>query len=91
MTMPDDRGPVLRLHPRRLSGLTLLSAADPCVMHGSANLAIPLLLPNVDRTWSLFATGSIYLLLAGALVVQSRLPSARSSAARLIDPKEVAA
>jgi CAAX protease family protein len=61
------------------------------LMHGSANLAIPLLLPNVDRTWSLFATGSIYLLLAGALVVQSRLPSARSSAARLIDPKEVAA
>ena len=61
------------------------------LMHGSANLAIPLLLPNVDRTSSLLATGAIYLLLAGALVLRSRLPSARSSAARLIEPKEVAA
>src|SRR4029079_7408821 len=60
------------------------------VMHGAAHISIPLLLPNVDRTWTLLVTGTIYLSLAGALVVRSQLPSARSSAARF-PSKEVAA
>jgi len=51
------------------------------VMHGAANIAMPILLPSVDHTWTMLATGTIYLLLAGALVVQSRSRSPQSSVA----------
>ena len=60
------------------------------VMHGAANLSIPLLLPGVDRTWTLIATGALYLLFAGALVIQTAGTS-RRSAANPFPSKEVAA
>jgi membrane protease YdiL (CAAX protease family) len=60
------------------------------VMHGSANVALPILLPSVDHTWTMLATGTIYVLLAGALVVHSRSRSPHSSAARF-SSTEVAA
>ena len=60
------------------------------VMHGAANISMPILLPNVDRTWTLLVTGSIYLLVAVALVVHSRSLSAQPSAP-LFHQKEVAA
>jgi membrane protease YdiL (CAAX protease family) len=51
------------------------------VMHGATNIAMPILLPSVDHTWTMLATGTAYLLLTGALVVStSRSP--QSSAAR---------
>ena len=60
------------------------------VMHGSANISLPILLPNVDRTSTLLATGTVYLVLAVALVVRSRSMSAQPSAPQF-DQKEVAA
>ena len=41
------------------------------VMHGAANIATPILLPGVDHTWTMLATGTVYLLLAVTLVVRS--------------------
>ncbi len=60
------------------------------VMHGAANLSIPILLPHVDRTWALVATGAVYLVLAVVLVVRSRSMSALPSALPVVQ-KEVAA
>ena len=60
------------------------------VMHGAANISIPILLPNVDHTWTLLATGTVYLVVAVAFVVRSRSLSAQSSAP-LFEQKEVAA
>jgi len=60
------------------------------VMHGSANIAIPILLPGVDHTWTMVATGTVYMLLAGALVIQALVPSRHSSSTR-VRSKEVAA
>ena len=42
------------------------------VMHGSANVAIPILLPGVDRSWTMLAAGTLYLLVAITLVARSR-------------------
>ena len=60
------------------------------VMHGAANISIPFLLPGVDHTWILVATGTLYLMLAGALVIQSVVTSRRPTSARF-SSKEVAA
>ncbi len=60
------------------------------VMHGAANVAMPILLPGVDRTWTMLATGSIYLLIAISLSVHATLSSAPTSAPQS-DQKEVAA
>jgi len=60
------------------------------VMHGAANLSIPLLLPGVDHTWTLVATGTLYLVVAGAVAIHSVVTSPQSSAARSRS-KEVAA
>lgn len=42
------------------------------VMHGAANIATPILLPSVDRTWWLVATGALYVVVAAVLVVVAR-------------------
>jgi membrane protease YdiL (CAAX protease family) len=42
------------------------------VMHGAANIATPILLPGVDRTWTLVVTGAIYLVLAVGIAVRAR-------------------
>ncbi len=60
------------------------------VMHGAANISMPILLPNVDRTSTLLATGTVYLVLAAALVVRANSRTAHPSAS-LFDQKEVAA
>ena len=60
------------------------------VMHGAANIAMPILLPNVDHTWTMLAVGSIYAVLAVSLVAYSRSRSAQSSPPQF-DQKEVAA
>jgi membrane protease YdiL (CAAX protease family) len=60
------------------------------VMHGAANISIPLLLPGVDHTWTLVATGTLYAVVAGALVIHSVVMSRRPSMARF-SSKEVAA
>ena len=60
------------------------------VMHGAANISIPLLLPGVDHTWTLIATGTLYALVAGALVIHSVVTSRRPTTARF-PMKEVAA
>jgi membrane protease YdiL (CAAX protease family) len=59
-------------------------------MHGAANIAMPILLPSVDHTWTMVATGTVYLVLAISLVVYSRSRSAQSGAP-LFAQKEVAA
>jgi hypothetical protein len=60
------------------------------VMHGAANLSIPLLLPGVDRTWMFVATGSLYAILAGSIVIYSLVTSRPAITARF-HSKEVAA
>ena len=40
------------------------------VMHGAANIATPILLPGVDRAWTLIITGGIYLALVAIVAVQ---------------------
>jgi membrane protease YdiL (CAAX protease family) len=60
------------------------------VMHGAGNIALPILLPGVDRTWTLAATGTLYMILAGALVIHS-LVTSRQSAVTRFHTKEVAA
>jgi uncharacterized protein len=42
------------------------------VMHGAANISQPILLPAVDRTWTLIVTGAIYLAVAIAIAVRAR-------------------
>ncbi len=42
------------------------------VMHGAANIATPILLPGVDSQTVQLVTGTIYVILASALVVRSR-------------------
>jgi membrane protease YdiL (CAAX protease family) len=39
------------------------------VFHGAANIATPILLPDVDLTWTRIVTGAVYALLAAALVI----------------------
>jgi membrane protease YdiL (CAAX protease family) len=51
---------------------TRFSIIVATVMHGAANIATPILLPGVDRTWWLLATGAIYLLVAAAIAVMER-------------------
>jgi membrane protease YdiL (CAAX protease family) len=48
------------------------------VMHGAANIATPILLPGIDRTWVLLVTGAVYVALALILVARSsvRRPAA---------------
>jgi membrane protease YdiL (CAAX protease family) len=42
------------------------------VMHGAANIATPILLPGVDRTWTLVVTGAMYLVLAVGIAARAR-------------------
>jgi uncharacterized protein len=51
---------------------TRFSVIVATVMHGAANIATPILMPGVDRTWWLVATGAIYLLVAAAIAVEER-------------------
>ncbi len=60
------------------------------VMHGAANLAMPILLPGVDHTWTMLATGSVYLVLAISLSAHARVSSAQFRAPSF-DQKEAAA
>jgi uncharacterized protein len=60
------------------------------VMHGAANVSLPILLPGVDHTWTMLATGTVYLLLAIVLIAPSR-PESRQSSVALLHTKEVAA
>lgn len=53
------------------------------IMHGAANIATPILLPGVDRGWTLIATGAIYLLLVAAVALRTSRPTARAAAATL--------
>ena len=46
------------------------------VMHGAANIATPILLPGVDRSWWLIVTGAIYAVVAVVLVVAAHRRSA---------------
>jgi hypothetical protein len=39
------------------------------VMHGAANIATPILLPGVDRSWWLVVTGALYAVVAAILVI----------------------
>jgi uncharacterized protein len=42
------------------------------VMHGAANVSLPILLPGVDHIWTMLVTGTVYVALAVVLVVRSR-------------------
>ncbi len=55
------------------------------VMHGAANIATPILLPDVDRQWTLIVTGAVYALTVAGIVGWSWLqrPEVRSGAAGL--------
>jgi len=48
------------------------SVAVAVVMHGAANISIPIVLPGVDRPTWLVLTGAVYLVAAAALVVAAR-------------------
>lgn len=48
---------------------TRFSILVATVLHGSANIAGPILLPDLDRQWILLMTGAFYLLTAGVLVL----------------------
>jgi hypothetical protein len=48
---------------------TRFSVIVATVMHGSANIATPILLPEVDPTWTRIVTGAIYLVVATAFVI----------------------
>ena len=41
------------------------------VLHGAANIATPILLPGVDRTWILIVTGAIYAVIAVAIAARA--------------------
>ena len=49
------------------------------VMHGAANVSLPILLPGVDHTWTMLATGTLYLLLAIVLIAPTRTESPQFS------------
>ena len=51
------------------------------VMHGAANLSLPILLPGVDRTWMMVVTGTLYLVVAVALIALERSRSRMSALA----------
>jgi membrane protease YdiL (CAAX protease family) len=51
------------------------------IMHGAANIATPILLPGVDRGWTLIATGAIYLSLVAAIALRLRRSSGVATAA----------
>ena len=55
------------------------------VMHGAANIALPIMLPAVDRETVMLVTGAIYALVAVGLVIRSRAdrPSTEGVARRL--------
>lgn len=42
------------------------------LMHGAANIATPILLPGVERSWWLLVTGAIYIVVAAILVIADR-------------------
>lgn len=48
---------------------TRYSVLVATVLHGAANIATPILLPDVDLTWTRIVTGAIYLLVAAGLVI----------------------
>ena len=56
---------------------TRFSVIIATVMHGAANIAIPIVLPNVDRAWWLVVTGAIYWVVAMALILMARSRPAR--------------
>jgi membrane protease YdiL (CAAX protease family) len=41
------------------------------VMHGAANIATPILLPGIDRSWWLIVTGALYAIVAIGLVARA--------------------
>ncbi len=52
------------------------------VMHGAANISTPILLPGVDRAWTLIVTGAIYLALVAIIGVRAaRRPRGATGAA----------
>jgi membrane protease YdiL (CAAX protease family) len=61
---------------------TRFSAIIATVMHGSANIATPILLPDVDRTVWLLLGGAIYAVVAVILVVAYGRGAARRLSAR---------
>lgn len=48
---------------------TRYSVLIATILHGSANIATPILLPDVDLTWTRIVTGAVYALVAAALVI----------------------
>jgi hypothetical protein len=40
-------------------------------LHGAANIATPILLPGVDRSWTLVVTGAIYAVIAVAIAARA--------------------
>ena len=48
---------------------TRYSVIVATVLHGAANIATPILLPNVDLTWTRLVTGAVYMLVAATLVI----------------------
>jgi membrane protease YdiL (CAAX protease family) len=56
------------------------------LMHGAANIATPILLPTIDHTWTMIATGTVYVALAAVLVIRSRLGDRAAAATRAIRP-----
>ena len=49
---------------------TRWSVVIATVMHGAANIASPILLPGVDRGWTLIASGAIYLIIVAAIALR---------------------
>jgi membrane protease YdiL (CAAX protease family) len=60
---------------------TRFSAIVATVMHGAANISIPILLPGIAREWWLIATGIIYWVVAAVLLVALRARFARATPA----------
>lgn len=63
---------------------TRYSVLVATVLHGAANIATPILLPDVDLTWTRVVTGAIYVVVAAALVIwdaNGRRATARATAA----------
>jgi membrane protease YdiL (CAAX protease family) len=48
---------------------TRYSVLIATILHGSANIATPILLPDVDLTWTRIVTGAVYALVAAVLVI----------------------
>src|SRR5262245_57251 len=60
---------------------TRFSIIVATVMHGAANIATPILLPGVDRTWWLIATGAIYVVVAVGIALATRRQAPAASPA----------